>query len=278
MAGRLAKVPVVMLIWDFWRYLEVEPFHRFVATALESTVLRSAAAVVVPNEMAAEQIARVTGVQPTIIRLPTDDAALQDGGVDSQTPTSQNGFKIVFTGQVYPAMTDPYKRLLAALDQPGLEDVELSFYGPQPKEWLEMLGLKGRYTQHGFVQAPEIHDVQRSADALFLALAFEGEHKDLVYSSSTSKLPDYLASARPILVHTPPGAFPAWYVRRHDCGLVVDTPDVMALARAIALLRDDESLRARLGRNAMIRAREDFSIATARRQFADLLSTLVDAA
>ncbi len=43
---------------------------------------------------------------------------------------------------------------------------------------------------------------------LLLTLAFEGDHKDLVYSSSTSKLADYLASGRPILVHAPPGCVP----------------------------------------------------------------------
>ena len=271
-AGRLAKIPVVLLVWDLWRYMETERFHRIVAQTLEPAVLRSAAAVVVPNEMAAEQMTRLCGVQPVIIRLPTDDAALQEPDPELRPRSAGSGFSIAFTGQVYPPMVESYKRLLAALDQPGLEDVTLHVYGSQPKEWLEGMGLKGRYEPHGFVLGSEIHKVQRAADALFLTLAFEGDSKNLVYSSSTSKLPDYLASGRPIIVHMPAGGFPAWYVRRHECGLVVDTPDAAALARAIALLRDDDALRWRLGRNAMLRAREDFSIATARRRLADLLA------
>jgi glycosyltransferase involved in cell wall biosynthesis len=271
LAGRLARVPVVLLIWDIWRFMEVQPINRFIAQSLEPAVLRGAAAVVVPNEMAAEQVARLCGVQPEIIRLPVDDAAIDDQEVQDRSRSASNEFKLVFTGQVYISMPEPYKRLLSALDQPGMENVSLDIFGPQKKEWLQGIGLEGRYECHGFITTPELYSVQRSADALFLALAFEGQHKDLVYSSSTSKLPDYLASGRPIIVHAPPGSFPAWYVRRHECGLVVDTPDVTALARAIALLRDDEALRQRLGRNAMVRARTDFSIAAAQQRLADLL-------
>jgi glycosyltransferase involved in cell wall biosynthesis len=271
LAGRLARVPVVLLIWDIWRFMEVEPLHRFIAQGLEPAVLRGAAAVVVPNEMAAEQVARLCGVQPEIIRLPVDDAAFADQDIQNPPRSAANDFRLVFTGQVYISMTEPYKRLLSALDQPGMENVSLDIFGPQKKEWLQGIGLEGRYECHGFITTPELYSVQRSADALFLALAFEGQHKNLVYSSSTSKLPDYLASGRPIIVHAPPGSFPAWYVRRHECGLVVDTPDVMALARAIAMLRDDDALRLRLGRNAMIRARTDFSIAAAQQRLADLL-------
>jgi glycosyltransferase involved in cell wall biosynthesis len=276
LAGRLARVPVILLIWDFWRHLEFEPFHHRTARALEPTVLRQAAAIVVPNEMLAESIARTSGVRPVIIRLPADDAAFHvpDGLADEASPLPAESFNLTFTGQVYFSMTEPYQRLLAALECPGLEDVAFHFFGPQAKDRLEAWGLHGRYVTHTFLPPWEIAAAQRGADALFLPLAFDGLHKNLVYSSSTSKLSDYLASGRPILVHTPPGAFPAWYVRRHECGLVVDTPDPAALARAIALLRDDEPLRQRLGRNAMIRARTDFSIATARQQLADLLANV----
>ena len=278
LAAKLARVPLILLIWDFWRYLELDPFHRWVAETLEPAVLRSAAAVVVPNEMLAESIARLTGVRSVIIRLPIDDAALLGQGADPPPRQDSNGFSVVFTGQVYMSMTDPFNRLLAALEEPGMEDVTVHYHGRQSKEVLDVIGVKGRYVPHAFVPPPAVYDVQRDADVLFLSLAFEGLHENLVYSSSTTKLADYLAAGRPILVHAPPGAFPAWYVRRHRCGLVIDTPDPKALARAIALLRQDEGLRLRLGRNALARARADFSIDEARRRLAQLLADVTGTA
>ncbi len=142
--------------------MEFEPYHRFVAQLLEPTVLRSAAAVVAPNEMLAESIERVSGVKPVIIRLPTDDAALQHDGCDVAGRSDSSEFNIVFTGQVYPSMTEPYKTLLAALEEPGLENVTLHLYGPQPKETLEEIGLVGRYITHTFVHPSAIYAVQRS--------------------------------------------------------------------------------------------------------------------
>ncbi len=115
LAGRIAKVPVILLIWDIWRYVEVQPLRRFVAETLEPTVLRQAAAVVVPNEMAAESIKRISGVRPVIIRLPTDDAVFQASMVEESFQSATDGFSIVFTGQIYLSMPEPYKRLLAAL-------------------------------------------------------------------------------------------------------------------------------------------------------------------
>jgi glycosyltransferase involved in cell wall biosynthesis len=278
LAARLARVPLVLLIWDFWRYQETEPFLRHLVEILEPIVFRSAAAVVAPNELLADSIARLDGVRPVVIRNPIDNAAIE-GVRDTLIDRPRSGpWRIVFTGQIYAAMTDAVVNLLTALESPELEDVELHYYGPQSAQELAVIGIKGRIVCHPFIPPPEVYSVQRSADALFLPLAFSGPLKDLIYSSSTSKLADYLASGRPILVHAPPGVFPAWYVRRHGCGLIVDVPDPKVLGQAIQLLQTDSALCRRLGRNGQDRAREDFSAERARRELVRVLEKVAGSA
>lgn len=274
-AARLAQVPLVLLIWDFWRFQEEEPFLRRLVSALEPAVYGAASAIAVPNELLADSIARVDGVRPVVIRNPVDDAAI-DGAPDGSLFEHRPGpYRIVFSGQIYEAMSDAVINLMSALTDPGLDDVELHYYGPQTISDLNAIGVRGRIVCHPFVPPPDIYRVQREADALFLPLAFEGSLKDLIYSSSTTKLADYLASGRPIIVHTPPGAFPAWYARRHECGLVVDTPDPKALAKAIQLLRTDAALGHRLGGRGRERARADFSIERAQKDLVHLLATVL---
>lgn len=279
LAARLAKVPLVILVWDFWRYMEVIDTHRRIAEILEPVVFKAATRIVVPNELLADSIARIDGVRPSIVRLPVDDVALRRDVTAAPVRRDDDDFRVVFTGVVYLSMTDPYLRLLRALEEPGLEDASFHFYGRQTREALEPYGFRGKIKYHGFLAPPEIYDAQRRAGALFLPLGFEsteiGDHNNLVYSSSTTKLADYLASGRPVIVHTPPGAFPAWYVRRHECGLVVDTPDSKVLAQAVRTLMDNPELAARLGRNGAARARADFSIDAARGQLLQVLTEAV---
>ena len=87
--------------------------------------------------------------------------------------------------------------------------------------------------------------VQRAADILFLPLAFDAP--ELVQTtSSPSKLPEYLAAGRPILVHAPRTAYLCAYARERLFAEVVDVADVDELARAVERLATDTELQRQL--------------------------------
>jgi glycosyltransferase involved in cell wall biosynthesis len=113
--------------------------------------------------------------------------------------------------------------------------------------------------------------VQRRADLLFLPLAFDSPYPVLINTSCPSKMGEYLASGRPVLVHAPAGSFVAWYFKKYECGLVVDEPDPAKLAAAVGRLLTDNDLRRRLGHRARERARADFSVPVARATFEGLM-------
>ena len=115
--------------------------------------------------------------------------------------------------------------------------------------------------------------LQQSADILFLPLAFDSPIPEVIRSSAPAKLGEYLAAGRPILVHAPAGSFVTELIRNAEAGVVVDTPDLRELARALLSIAGDGVLRTRITRNALQLASE-FHVETARKALLSVLNCL----
>ena len=107
--------------------------------------------------------------------------------------------------------------------------------------------------------------MQGQADILLMPFDFNSPAREVIRTAAPGKLGDYLASGTPILAVVPGDTFVAWYLRHHDCGMVVDRADVDAVADAIRRLLSDAELRGRLVANAAARASEDFDPGHAQR-------------
>ena len=90
-------------------------------------------------------------------------------------------------------------------------------------------------------------------------------------TASPSKLPEYLAAGRPILVYAPSHSYYAKYAGEHKFALVVDHPDLDMLHQAILKLKYDESLCKRLIANARRVAREHHDSAKVSAQLQEML-------
>ena len=87
-----------------------------------------------------------------------------------------------------------------------------------------------------------------SCDALLLPLDFDSGSQDFARYSMPSKLPEYLASGTPVVLVAPAQLAVTEYVRRRQCGLVIDSLESEEIGQAISHLMADEALRSRLGR------------------------------
>jgi glycosyltransferase involved in cell wall biosynthesis len=272
LASRLTGKPLFIHMFDHWRYLNTDRARLRTAAILEPFVIRQTAGVMCPNEFIGKEIKHLYGIDWTLVRNPSDDRAVFGSRPESVPwPPDDGEIRIVYTGQIQEAHYDAFHNLLSALDAPDLQNVRLHLYTGMAPEVLVQFGFRGRYVHHGFVPAPEIFDIQRHADILFLPLAFNTRFPRLIRDAATSKLGDYLASGRPILIHAPSWAYPCWFAQQHDCGLIVDQPSPDLLADAVRRLRDDALLRQRLGGNARLRA-DEFSASAARSAMVGLLS------
>ena len=166
---------------------------------------------------------------------------------------SANVTRILFTGTVEPCNQGSILDMIKVITELPEFDMELAIVSPNVSKQLEEIGMKNHRVTCMRAKREEIPALQQSADILFLPLCFE-EHgyryPSIVQTASPSKLPEYLAAGRPILVYAPAQSYYARYARQEGFALVVDQPDLEQLRQAIIELQGDKALRQQLVVNA----------------------------
>jgi glycosyltransferase involved in cell wall biosynthesis len=270
-AGRRLGVPFYAYMFD--DYANQLPSMKRLARSIEPLMLKKAAGIIAPNEFMRDELRGRYGVEAEIIRNPCDILQYEDAASSADAcDDGDNEIKIVYTGGVYAAHYDAFRRLIAAIKLLGRPDVKLHIYTLDSLSVLKEEGICGPCVVFKkYQKLSNMARVQRRADILFLPLAFDSPFPELIKTSAPGKTGELLAARKPILVHAPPDSFVAWYFRKHECGLVVDESDPVKLAQGIERILSDEELRQSLGERAWARARGDFSAAIARAKFAQLL-------
>jgi Glycosyltransferase Family 4/Glycosyl transferases group 1 len=276
LAARATGIPLLAYVFDDYANQHYRRAERAVARVFERLVLRRARAIVVPNEFMAAVYAARYAVTPRIVRNAIDDVHFT---VEPQAawPQAAEDVRIVYTGSVYQAQADSlacFTQALGLWSRP--ERVGLHVYCGETQAGLARFGVPARgYTVHQQVASERVPCLLRKADVLFLPLAFASGIPEVIRTSAPAKLGEYLASGVPLLVHAPPDSFVTWYVRKHDCGVVCDTADPVALLSRLERLLDDPELRRTTTANAVRCARRDFDVETARASFAQALRDCV---
>lgn len=276
LAARAAGIPLLAYLFDDYAHQHYRRAERAVAGVFERLALRRAQAIVVPNEFMAEVYCARYAVTPRIVRNAIDDLHL---AVEPQAawPQAATGVRIVYTGSVYQAQADSLVCLMQAL---GLwsrpEPAALHVYCAEPHASLARFGIPAHgCTVHRHVSSEQVPALLRKADVLFLPLAFASGIPEVIRTSAPAKLGEYLASGVPLLVHAPRDSFVTWYVRKHHCGIVSDTPDPATLLSRLEQLLDDPELRRTTTANAVRCAHRDFGADQARASFAQALRDCV---
>jgi glycosyltransferase involved in cell wall biosynthesis len=270
-ASRRLGLPFFAYIFDHYSKREwVDPVARAWATRLEPWVMKGAAGIIVPNEILRDDLRINYGVEATVIHNSCDISAYEMS--KPPFPTAKNGAAtIAFTGDIYEAHLDAFNNLLSSIKILSSRDIKLHLYTARRAEDLETFGIRGPIVLHPHHRPSEMPAIQQRADILFLPLAFDSPYPELIRTSSTAKLAEYLAARRPVLVHAPPDSFISWYFKNHECGVVIDKLDPVLMSTAIERLLSDVELQQRLSENAGERARVDFDIVVARAQFMKIL-------
>lgn len=275
LASRLARVPFYAYFIDDYSNQWDMKLMRFLTRRIEPLALKGAAGLITINEFLRDELRRRHGLEALVIYIPCDLSDYDSEGRDVQASDSGE-IKVVYTGAVSEGQFDAFINLLAAMEQLGRSDLRLHIYTAQSPVYWSECGIRGPVVYHEHQSVFEIPNIQRSADMLFLPLAFNSPYQEHIRTAIPSKTGEYLASGRPILVHAPADSFLAWYFRTHECGLVVDEDDPSKLAEALDRLLNDEGLQRELGAKARARAKADFSIPAARAKFAELLKLKLD--
>ena len=151
-------------------------------------------------------------------------------------------------------------------------EVEFHAYTNSSPSFLANHGIGPPLLVHPAVSNDESLALERSADLLFLPLAFSSPIPDIINTSAPGKMGEYLASSRAVLVHAPAKSFLSWYCRRHTCAVVVDVAEVDSLHDAILTLMQTPADRNRIAQNAWERARVDFHLPAVSKCFASVFA------
>jgi glycosyltransferase involved in cell wall biosynthesis len=273
-ASILAGVEFIPYLFDDYLYQWPDQQTRAITRKMESLIYGRVRKVIVPNEFMRDEIEkRHRNVKAFIVRNPC--ASLPAGGeqTDRLEYDLHNEIRIVYTGAIYHVNFDAFRNLIAAVEQIA-PNIKIHLFTAQPVEWLEANGIKSRQiVLHSHTIHVEVLKAQNQAHILFLPFAFNSTIPEVIKSSAPGKTGEYLASGVPILAHVPGDSFVSWYLKTHECGLVVDVNDVEVLKEAILKLSNNAELRNKLTVNARERACTDFDPLVASRAFVQALET-----
>ncbi|MHB8972339.1 MAG: glycosyltransferase family protein [Pirellulaceae bacterium] len=147
--------------------------------------------------------------------------------------------------------------------------VELIIHAPKVDVGQYSDSLSGIATIHfgESLSQDQVASTMRAADVLVHVESFEPTARRYTRLSLSTKVPQYMASGRPILVYGPMEVASCRYIQESNCGCVVGLEDEIALLASLRNLTADAMLRARLGRRAWDVARKHHAKEVVREQF-----------
>lgn len=272
LAARILHCRYFMYFFDdFTEQWWADPPIQRVVRRIERVLALRADGLISPNEYMQRELLRRYQRPSFVVRNPTPPSPGQAQA--ASIPSYEDEIKLVFTGAIYHLNYDVFRSIIAAIEQLGRPDVRLHLYTAQPVAELDREGLSGPYVViHSHVPPQEVLEVQGGADILLIPFSFSPAARGIVRTSATAKLADFLMTGRPLLVICHEDSFLGWYIRKFECGVLVSSDEPGEIARAIRRILEDPELRRRLSRNAVDRAKIDFSPESAQRELLQALS------
>lgn len=237
----IVKVPLHSFFYDAYS-LYFSPitnkFNNWMAKYFEPKVINKSKKIFVTSEAMSDYYKEKYGRDSILIPHSFEDDLL------SKIKNKKSGRKIVFTGMIGRG-DDRLECLLEAIKE--MPDVELELYVPTKRDLnINLPNVKVAYSTR-----EEIPEVLSRADVLFLPRTFHTFHsKMLMKIASPSKMAEYLASGKPILVLAPEDSYISDFAKKNGFALVLNELNPIKLKQYIYKLLNDYSLRQKLIKNA----------------------------
>ncbi|MDP2855936.1 MAG: glycosyltransferase [bacterium] len=244
---KITKKPFFLYFYDLYYGNKLPLVYRTLAYFLEPKLFESASKIFVISEALKDWYQKKYKREIFIIHnsIPIEKS---EPVILMSHPES---YKIVFTGTIYWPQIDAIKNLIRAVEELKDINIQLWFYTPHDKTFLNHQGIfESKKVIFAKGLPSEMPEIQRKADILFVPLGFKTKYPLLINTSSPGKTYEYLISGRPILIHAPKGSYLVEYAREHNFALVVEEEDVEKLKEAIKKLIFDKELVSQLVGNA----------------------------
>jgi len=160
--------------------------------------------------------------------------------VRTELPTRPVLLQGLLAGAIYQINARSAKRVLDALTT---LDYQMVITTRQPEEILQRFGIAGPNVKREFyAERADYLVALEQQGVLLIALDWPDESpesNDELTTLIPTRVVEYLASGRPVLVHCPDSYYTARFLHEHKCALVVSERSVDALASAIKRVMAD---------------------------------------
>ena len=257
---RMTLLPMSIYFFDMFDRGKRRNWEDRMRSSIERQAVLAATNIFVMSEPLREHYQRKFRIRPILLPHPIDLCNYKLPGSEKKIEDNQSScpLRIVFTGMIYESQLDAILNMVNVVNH--MPNVELHIYSPITDHKRRWMGINGKHVVfHGRVSHQEALAVQQKADILFLPMAFnyvyphmiqekkpENLRADLdagrkvIETASPSKLPEYLAAGRPILIHAPEYSYVAWYGKTHRCAEVVSTNELEELHNAVLRLQKEK--------------------------------------
>lgn len=274
LAHRVSGLPLAAYLHDFMVEANTSGYLGALARWLQPRVFRRAHPLWVISDGMRDHLKGAYGVTSRTLSHAYNEPIPNDL---SRTAFPTGGLRLFFSGAVYAANAASLARIARAVAR--LPRTRLTVFGPNSPELLRRHGLVGPHVRTGFLaERAELLRFMQTQDVFVSCLSWPDEswfgRQELAAIFST-KLPEYLAQGRPILVHCPEHYFLACFFRTHECGWIVSERSEDAVLDTLREIDEDVHIRERRCRNALEVARR-FAGERVAQQFSDELAAALD--
>lgn len=250
---KITKKPYYIFLFDLYKdnFYTVFPAN-FLAKIFEPKILKNAEKIIVTNEGTLNFYTKEYGQELGKKIIIIHNSAYAEPYLNLHTdyqPTPP--YSIIFTGTIYWPQIGSLKNLIQAVEEINEFDIQLKIYCPNPKSYLNKIGITESEKIKISMAPPEkMPEIQTQTDILFLPLSWNTKGQKIIDTATPGKLADYLISNRPILIHAPSSTFLAQYAKQNNFALVIDEENIEKLKTAIKKLLFDKKLAKQIIENA----------------------------
>jgi hypothetical protein len=169
--------------------------------------------------------------------------------------------RMVYAGGIHSAYKETIAMVLEELHSLG-DEVLFDIYSPDelPPEWRSSTDVPWRHLPP--IAPGELIERLQDYDMLLLPGPFDPEYREIAETSQSTKMADYLAAGRCILIYGPEYSENVRYVQRHGIGEVVTSQSPGSLRATVLSLARQPEHRRELGERAYLFGREHRDKAT----------------
>lgn len=235
----LSRRPLLLHFFDIYRGNSFPAPWGLASWLFEPLLILYAKRTILPNEAIYDEYCRRYAF------LKRRFICVNNGTFDTpydklRTGIVQHGkpYRIVCTGSVYWAQEESVRCLAEAVR--GAENLRVELYTPRRiQDDVARIAEGNANVSAASAEPSRMPEIQTLADLLFIPLARPGVSPVVTNTAVPGRLPEYLLSGRPLIVHAPEGSFMARYARREKFAHVVESFEPSILKEEIyRVIRD----------------------------------------